>query len=306
MSLCEISSSSRFMGQKVKLGNHGAPFQNIETLQFSPSAEDFYERYARQSRPVLIKNAVRKWPAFYKWPNLTYMHRYYGNELFNVELRKKFQTSFPIRKTLSLSKFIDEFEDSDIYLDSLFSKDSYMLNDVHLPTPLDCAHRSIAIDNLNLLISSGNTSSAFHQDGYENLLSVLSGVKEVILYNNNYTRAFNADEYKIAAGVSDIDPEGIDLDEHIVFAKTPYQIAKLQPGDMLYIPKYWWHHVRSYSNPNIAVGMWFDIFNFDKEMESQYLDDTEQVVKTTEAFIELLDKEPLKIHCLKNGFVAEY
>ena len=177
-----------------------------------------------------MKNAIRKWPAFYKWPNLTYMRQYYGNELFNVELRKKFQTSFPIRKTLSLSKFIDEFEGSDIYLDSLFSNDSYMLNDVHLPTPLDCTHRRIAIDNLNLLISSGNTSSAFHQDGYENLLSVLSGVKEVILYNNKYTRAFNADEYKIAAGVSDIDPEGVDLNEHVVFAKTPYQIAKLQPG----------------------------------------------------------------------------
>ncbi len=48
---------------------------------------------------------------------------------------------------------------------------------------------------------------------------------------------------------------------------------------MLYIPQFWWHQVRSYENPNIAVGIWFNIFNFFKEFERRQIDETEQVIK---------------------------
>ena len=48
---------------------------------------------------------------------------------------------------------------------------------------------------------------------------------------------------------------------------------------MLYIPQYWWHQVRSFRQPNIAVGMWFDIFNFQREYEERNILDVVNVVK---------------------------
>ena len=49
-------------------------------------------------------------------------------------------------------------------------------------------------------------------------------------------------------------------------------------GDMLYIPQYWWHIVRSYDTPNIAVNMWFGLFSYeDKFLEAGISEDTDVV-----------------------------
>ena len=34
----------------------------------------------------------------------------------------------------------------------------------------------------------------------------------------------------------------------------------LNAGDILYIPQHWWHHVRSFDCPNIAISLWFHPF----------------------------------------------
>ena len=70
-----------------------------------------------------------------------------------------------------------------------------------------------------------------------------------------------------------------------MFFKCKFSSQKLSfqlfliAGDILYIPRYWWHQVRSFNDPNIAIGMWFDIFDFQGEFERRRIDDTEDVVK---------------------------
>ena len=50
-------------------------------------------------------------------------------------------------------------------------------------------------------------------------------------------------------------------------------------GDMLYIPQYWWHHVTSDGSPNIAVNIWFEMFNYNKQFESAGLKESQHVVE---------------------------
>ena len=33
--------------------------------------------------------------------------------------------------------------------------------------------------------------------------------------------------------------------------------VKLNPGDLLYLPAFWWHHVKSSKNRNIAINFWY-------------------------------------------------
>ena len=219
----------------MKLGNHGATYTKLASLQFSPNGQFFYSNYVRKSKPVLFKGAASNWPAFRNWANLTYLKEKHGEEIFTVEFRKHFQASFPLRKSMKLSLLLDEFEKKNLYLDSLFSKDSKMVDDVYLPLPLLSISSRATVDNLNLLISSGNTSSAFHQDGYENLLTVISGYKDVILYDNKYTRQFDADNFSVAAGVSDMDPENMSVEECQKFAKIPYYTVRIEPGNNMFI-----------------------------------------------------------------------
>lgn len=43
---------------------------------------------------------------------------------------------------------------------------------------------------------------------------------------------------------------------HPDFSEAPFVEAILGPGDMLFIPKKWWHYVRSLTT-SISVNFWF-------------------------------------------------
>lgn len=51
----------------------------------------------------------------------------------------------------------------------------------------------------------------------------------------------------------------------------------LKAGDILYIPQHWWHHVRSFDCPNIAISLWFHPFAEKEEEESSLEDESEDV-----------------------------
>ena len=48
---------------------------------------------------------------------------------------------------------------------------------------------------------------------------------------------------------------------------------------MLYIPQYWWHVVRSHDSPNIAVNMWFGLFNYEDKFQEAGISEDTDVVK---------------------------
>ena len=53
------------------------------------------------------------------------------------------------------------------------------------------------------------------------------------------------------------------------------------PGDILYIPQYWWHHVYSHGSPNIAINIWFEMFDYEEEFEQANLKEDTDVVKVS-------------------------
>jgi ribosomal protein L16 Arg81 hydroxylase len=58
-----------------------------------------------------------------------------------------------------------------------------------------------------------------------------------------------------------------------------FSITQIFSGDILYIPQYWWHHVKSGDSPNIAVNIWFEMFNYEKQFENAGLKESQDVVK---------------------------
>ena len=57
-------------------------------------------------------------------------------------------------------------------------------------------------------------------------------------------------------------------------------VAELEPGDALYMPSLWWHHVESFDKLNIMINYWWNIL---KRVEGQ----------TSTAF-------DCMVHCIKN------
>ena len=61
----------------------------------------------------------------------------------------------------------------------------------------------------------------------------------------------------------------------------------LKAGDILYIPQHWWHHVRSFDCPNIAISLWFHPFA-EKEDEEIPVEDENQEVRMTVHFCKIV------------------
>lgn len=288
------------IGQKGHLkpfGEHRQAEGEVSSLQYAPGGADFYHNYIHKRRPVVIRNGANHWPAVQLWQNESYLTSNYGSEIFTVEYRKKFKNEFPVRKPLAFREFLNIYKQENVYLDSAFPQNSAMLKDIFLPSILNCHEIWSTIDNLNLLFNGGEANSAFHHDGLENIITVVSGSKKVYLVNSTYAKELHADQFTIAPGVLSIDPEKLDLEMYPKLADVPYYEVTLNRGDMLYIPQYWWHIVRSYDSPNIGINVWFAMFNFEEQFRKEGISEDTDVTKVTELFDKLVGYEPDRIQC---------
>lgn len=128
-------------------------------------------------------------------------------------------------------------------------------NDV--PIPHFCSDGSFDVGEGKLYhsmlwLGPRNTLSPLHFDPLDNLLMQIVGRKRVFLYPNDrdnnsgswHYAGFDGNQYN----TSPVDPSNPNYLEYPSFqaAPTPYECV-IEPGDVLFIPAKWWHHVRSLS-----------------------------------------------------------
>ncbi len=94
-----------------------------------------------------------------------------------------------------------------------------------------------------------------HRDSVDNLLCLYRGKKKVTLYNPNDEKFLYL--YKNKNNYSKINIENIDYKKFEKICKAKQYVTELNPGEILYIPFEWYHHVKSYGS-NIAVSFWYD------------------------------------------------
>ena len=217
-------------------GEHRGSEGEVPSLKYAASGVDFYHRYIHQRKPVVIRGGANHWPAVQLWQNESYLSSNFGSSIFTVEYRKKFKNEFPVRRPLSLDEFLKMYKSDNVYLDSAFPPKATMLNDILLPSILNCHEITSTIDSVNLLMNSGDANSAFHHDGFENIITVISGTKKVFLVNSTHSKDLYADKFAITPGVLPIDPEKLDLEEYPKIADVPYYEVTLNKG-MLLIPE---------------------------------------------------------------------
>ena len=220
-------------GHLEKLGAHGSPIMTtvVEELDYVPNGKDFYAHFVRKMRPLVIRGAAKDWPAVQFWGSESQMSEKYGDVVFDVEFTKRYENRPPIKKTMSLKEFLKIYKSQPVYLDCPFPQ-TKMTQDVQVPYCLQCEEIMSRISSTHLLYSSGNTSSSCHQDGYENLLTIISGKKEVLVANSSFTEYFYPNNYTTVPGLSPIDPEAVDLLKFPDIAKVPFH--KVRCGYIMY------------------------------------------------------------------------
>lgn len=127
------------------------------------------------------------------------------------------------------------------------------------------AENSLGIDTRGVdpRIWVGNASRiAPHYDMASNIAVVVAGRRRFSLFPpEQISNLYVGPVERTIAGqpTSMVDPDHPDLTRYPLYAEAARHklVADLEPGDALFMPPMWWHHVRSDGALNVLVNYWF-------------------------------------------------
>lgn len=179
---------------------------------------------------------------------------FYNDDLSGFNFRRE---QVPLRVVLdTLLKYQQDPQAPSIYVAST-TLDSF-LPGLRADNPLE-----LGVDDPLASIWIGNRSRiAAHQDAPDNLACVAAGRRRVTLFapeqvGNLYVGPL--DFTPAGQAVSLVDFAAPDLERFPRFkdALQHAQVAELGPGDAVFIPSLWWHHMEGLDAFNILVNYWW-------------------------------------------------
>jgi lysine-specific demethylase 8 len=110
---------------------------------------------------------------------------------------------------------------------------------------------------VNAWFGPKGTVSSLHHDRYHNLLSQVVGEKYIRIYHPNQSNLlYPNSSNKLLFNTSQVDVESPNLEEFPSFSKASYVECILKENEMLYIPPFFWHYVRSLAT-SFSVSFWW-------------------------------------------------
>jgi len=247
--------------------NHQIPTVDCPSLMY------FQQHYLNKEIPVVIKNALTNWPAFYedtKW-TIDYIKHQAKNRTVPVEIGRQYTSEDWTQTLMTMGNFIDKYIVADnnmgyLAQHQLFEQIPELRNDILLPdycclakvTDNDIGNdeNSVKETLIHAWFGPKGTISPLHHDPHDNLLAQVIGKKFIRLYDRKSTKYLYPHESCMLDNTSQVNVEDIDCERFPEFSKAPYFECILNEGEMLYIPEKWWHYVRSLS-VSFSVSFWW-------------------------------------------------
>ena len=240
-------------------------------------AQALQPHYKAQT-PVVLRHAVATAPAVEKWQSLPYLQEALEWEAGSVEIGGSYVNDNVERPEIPLDQYVQYLElfqsqygaqgpddpwhiPEDINVSELVylaQNDLFqnLYKDIQIPALCDTSQPPFGhgqLYSVMLWLGPRGCVSPLHYDPLDNLLMQFVGRKRVILFP-----AGNAPVFDAAANTSPINVEDPDYSTFPTFREAPPATVclTLNPGDALYIPAKWWHHVRSLDT-SASVNVWW-------------------------------------------------
>lgn len=238
------------------------------------SREAFLDGYYALNRPVVMTGAMDDWPALTRWTPQD-LKRRFGERVVSVQANRDRDPNYELnsdklRTEMAFGEFVDiaerAGETNNYYItanNSGTNKEALkeLWEDVILfPEYL----RGDDPDNRGFFwFGPKGTVTPLHHDLTNNFMAQVRGSKRVRLVSP----AELPNLYNHRHCYSGVDLENVDHDAFPMFRNVTVSEVVLGPGDLLFLPVGWWHHVRSL---DVSITMTFTNFVFDNDFYSSY------------------------------------
>jgi hypothetical protein len=231
----------------------------------------FQKEFVAAHQPVIITGDMKRWEALALW-NTDYLKSVIGITEVSVEVsRSNFfppvHESSPAklardRKKMSFNRYADMVASANQATDQYYySETSFtdrfpaLAENIHYPGCLDGQEKITT----NFWVSSPGTMTPLHYDVVHNLFAQVWGQKQLTLFApEQWSMLYPFPVYSRVAGFSRVNIQQPDLKKFPKFDKARPIAFTLNPGEMLYIPPFWWHQVHSL-DAAISVNFWWKI-----------------------------------------------
>jgi hypothetical protein len=233
-----------------------APTQTLGRLEFTLM-------YAALRRPVVIRGGAASWSACKTW-SPSHLAARLPEKVVNVCVCQNdynvfdYQTRAITRATMRFSDAIALISSDDghryaIQQQSITKHFRELTADIEPPRLLD-ANR---ISSMNLWISGKSCKTPLHIDDTPNFLAQIFGRKRVILFSPDESKNLYPGVDLPMPHCSRVDVFAPDFGAFPRYSEAIQRklVLDLNPGDILYLPKGWWHAVESV-NVSISVNFW--------------------------------------------------
>ena len=220
-----------------------APIDRIER----PSYEEFRDRFLEPRVPVLIAGALDDWPAMRRW-SFEHVGRAIGDRRIHPVIARNGRWSVDLREGMrteetDFSTYRAEMERGETrhYLRLPLEGPFADLLAGEYETPIYCRKRIFM--KKNLWVGSTGVSSGLHYDMMHNVVGQVVGRRRVVLFAPEETHRLYAYPLRtLSWHHSPVRVEAPDLDRYPAFAKARRIEVEIGRGELLFIPKGWWHH----------------------------------------------------------------
>nr|XP_002126088.2 lysine-specific demethylase 8-like [Ciona intestinalis] len=240
-------------GHLRPLGWQRPPEGKVPEITEAPEPKTFWESHVRDKKPLVMRQAINQSSdCFVKW-NDKYLKNTYGDVIIEVTKKKPGKIEEP--HMMTLKKFLLRYNLEDWYLVSPIPPP--MTTEVPAIKSLLCGTFRDFLQEAEMWMSSGGTSSPIHYDQDHNIHCLIAGRKDFIMVHPKFKDRFEMKENKeIGNGYSTIDAEMVNVYDHPKVGKTAWKWSTLWPGDCIYLPAGHLHQVRSYGRSLSTSILW--------------------------------------------------
>lgn len=226
----------------------------------APTRERFAREYEASATPVVLRGVATSWPATERW-SLDRLAREHGDLRVLAARLDRGAVVMDARRGLehapvTLGAFLEALRGGarDRYVSTpLADLPPTLARDAPLPPYCDGA----SWHDGNLWIGADGTTSGLHFDVADNFHAVVSGRKRFVLAPPRQSASLypNGPLHGVPNGAR-VDLERPDFERFPRMRDASPVVAELGPGDMLYIPRLWWHQVRTIGTC-VSVNYWW-------------------------------------------------